>query len=83
VSRKRGAEPFEFTMSILGVFTVHCRATFHGGQLVSVFGYDASGVLIEPDGVILDWEPAGDFIPFAECMRWHAQSIYNKQKRVI
>lgn len=80
MSRKRGAELFEFTMPLAGVFEIHCRATFYGGQLTSIFGYDAAGTLINPDGVILDWPPAGEFIPMAECMAYLARSLYNESK---
>lgn len=80
MTRKRGAENFEFTMPLLGVFTIHCTATFHGGNLVSVFGRDDYGSLIDPDGVILDWGDAGEFLPFTECMKWHAVSLHNESK---
>jgi len=76
----KGAELFEFVIPFMDAFNIHCKARFYGGQLVSVFAYNEDGQLVNPDGVILDWPPAGEFIPFAECLRWHAQSLYAEEK---
>jgi len=76
----RGIEPFEFTIEFMGVFNIYCNATFVGGQLMAVTATDEQGRAVNPDGVILDWPPAGEFIPFAECLRWHAQSLYAEHK---
>ena len=78
---KRGAEIFNFTMPFMAVLEFDCTARFHAGRCIEASAY-CNGRLVDGNGVVLDYPPFGDWIPFNECLIILAQDTYDENKHL-